>query len=159
MTKSKVWTKLTFWTKIKSFLIVWQNNKTSSLLASFLSLCTNQLFQDIELFNGNEAVITNHNTSDYFTLTKKQSNLRLPQFGEDDILVKPSTNNNWILLPTTEFLRAGTLPSNSSNSGNGNARLQSRSTDEENSKLMKAWNSLRRFIGPTSSSTSSVMPN
>ena len=44
------------------------------------------------------------NTSEYFSLSlntvNRKGNLRLPEFGQDDILVKPTSINNWILLPS-----------------------------------------------------------
>ena len=58
--------------------------------------------QDIELFN--DASNNSTNTSEYFSLSlntvNRKGNLRLPEFGQDDILVKPTCINNWILLPT-----------------------------------------------------------
>ena len=58
--------------------------------------------QDIELFN--DASNNSTNTSEYFSLSlntvNRKGNLRLPEFGQDDILVKPTNINNWILLPT-----------------------------------------------------------
>ena len=53
------------------------------------------------VFNANNST----NTSEYFSLSlntvnRNKGNLRLPEFGQDDILVKPTSINNWILLPS-----------------------------------------------------------
>ena len=52
------------------------------------------------VFNANNST----NTSEYFSLSlntvNRKGNLRLPEFGQDDILVKPTSINNWILLPS-----------------------------------------------------------
>jgi hypothetical protein len=115
--------------------------------------------QDFQLFN-NELRSTN--TSEYFSfsLTTRSKKLRLPEFGQDDILVKPnsSSNNNWILLPTSDYekwqQRRGAGPTTS----NAAAASQQQSTNHHSSKveqeqqdfIQRALISILQFIGPKS---------
>ena len=72
-----------------------QDNRLSHNPTSWQYPIINYLF-----FHANNST----NTSEYFSLSlntvNRKGNLRLPEFGQDDILVKPTSINNWILLPS-----------------------------------------------------------
>lgn len=90
--------------------------------------------QDIQLF-ANQS----NNTSEYFSLSLTDGALKLPEFSQSDILVKPNGNNNWILLPyTDETWQRGTIPTTSTN--------QVDEPQDPESKFIK----FLRFIGPIS---------
>ena len=124
--------------------------------------------EDIELFNQNNST----NTSEYFSLslTKRQPQpLRLPEFGQDDILVKASNVNNWILMPSTDknwqtgtFTTFKGAPSTPVvNFSPGEERSENGATNnqqpqhEYNNKWQRAVMSFLNFIGPKSNSDGS----
>lgn len=115
--------------------------------------------QDFQLFN-NELRSTN--TSEYFSLSltnRATKQLRLPEFGQDDILVKPnSSNNNWILLPTSDYQK-WQQPNNNgianhtiatTTTGQSTNHHSSNVEQEQQDFIQRALISILQFIGPKS---------
>ena len=122
---------------------------------------------DIELFTNNiENTSNSTNTSEYFSLslTKRvPRQLRLPEFGQDDILVKPAADlNNWILLPNSDEKWKNTINTSnirpevvtlepeveSGQTGNGTSTADT----ETGSWYSRALMSFLQFLGPKSNS-------
>lgn len=110
--------------------------------------------QDFQLFNNST------NTSEYFSLSltqlgQAQPHLRLPEFGKDDILVRPNEGNsglvgNWILLATSdEAWQRGTIPTNEPSTVVDPTSNTPRTNSEGVSmKIQRAVATLVRFVGP-----------
>ena len=55
--------------------------------------------EDMEIFSTDSSANTSECYNVSLRTVHRKGNLRLPEFGQDDILVKPSSKTNWILLP------------------------------------------------------------
>ena len=71
--------------------------------------------EDLEIFNTDSTDISECFSVSPNTVYRK-GNLRLPEFGHDDILVKPSSKDNWILLPKQDDIQSGTQTKQKKNS-------------------------------------------
>lgn len=118
--------------------------------------------QDIQLFSSGNQI--RQMSSEYFSLSGPPSLImnhqrlpppRLPVFGRDEILVKPASNNNWILLPSESWRRESktTIPGTANSSCTTEVLPMGQELEDDevdSTRLRRVLNTLINFIGPQS---------